>query len=215
MDKRNFQAEMDGVLSRLDPQAASSLLLHSCCAPCSSYVLEYLARHFRITVFYYNPNIDPAEEYARRLSEQERLIGLLPAEHAVAVIAGAYEPAVYEKFVAGLESEPEGGSRCERCFRLRMEETARLAKARGFDYFSTTLTVSPHKNAPLINAIGEELGDRYGVSYLVSDFKKKGGYQRSIELSKQFGLYRQNYCGCKFARPSGEQQRAAENEQSV
>ncbi len=199
---QNVQKEMDRLLSRLQSAGeVPSLFLHSCCAPCSSYCLEYLLPYFRITVFYYNPNIAPSEEYEKRLAEQERLIALLApsAPHGLELLAGDYRPEEYEAAVASLQQEPEGGARCTACFRLRLAETARLAAVQGFDYFATTLTVSPHKNAPLINEIGLAAGTQYGVRYLPSDFKKKNGYLRSIQLSKEYGLYRQNYCGCKYS----------------
>ena len=199
-----FQKEMDGLLSSLAAEgAAPSLLLHSCCGPCSSYVLEYLRPYFQITVFFYNPNIEPAQEYARRLDTQKNLLSALNADggRRVELICGAYEPERYLAAVRGLETEPEGGGRCGVCFRLRLEESARLAAAEGFEYFATTLTVSPHKNALLINGIGQEAGARFGVRYLPSDFKKRGGYLRSVELSREYGLYRQNYCGCQFGIP--------------
>lgn len=206
MVQQNFQKEMDGLLaSLLAGEAAPSLLLHSCCGPCSSYVLEYLRPYFRITVFFYNPNIEPAEEYARRLDTQKKLLSILNADggQPVELLCGEYVPERYLAAVSGLEAEPEGGGRCGVCFRLRLEDSARLAAAEGFDYFATTLTVSPHKNAPLINAIGAEAGLRFGARYLPSDFKKRGGYLRSVELSKAYGLYRQNYCGCRFGLPDG------------
>jgi predicted adenine nucleotide alpha hydrolase (AANH) superfamily ATPase len=198
------QKEMDGLLFSLAAEGAvPSLLLHSCCGPCSSYVLEYLRPYFRITVFFYNPNIEPEEEYIRRLNTQKKLISILNADggRRVELICGGYAPERYLSAVAGLETEPEGGGRCGVCFRLRLEESARLAAAEGFDYFATTLTVSPHKNAPLINAIGGAAGTRFGARYLPSDFKKRGGYLRSVELSREYGLYRQNYCGCRFGLP--------------
>lgn len=181
-----------------------SLLLHSCCAPCSSYVLEYLSQYFRITVFYYNPNITDQQEYDLRVQEQERLIRELPARYPIRFVAGAYEPSSFYQVVKGLEKEPEGGARCEKCFVLRLEETAQLAKAEGYDYFTTTLTISPLKNAPLLNEIGEALAEQYQVAFLNSDFKKKNGYKRSTELSAQYGLYRQDYCGCIYSKVERE-----------
>ena len=166
-----------------------TLLLHSCCAPCSSYVIEYLADYFDITVFYYNPNIQPKEEYEKRKAEQIRLLGLLDIKFSDC----DYDGESFENAVIGLEAEPEGGKRCTVCFELRLMKTAQMAQ--DFDYFATTLTVSPHKNAPLINEIGERVG---GAKYLASNFKKKGGYLRSIELAKKYDLYRQDYCGCKY-----------------
>ncbi len=198
--KRNYQKELDRLTESLAKEGRClKLLILSCCGPCSSYVCEYLANYFEITVFYYNPNIEPKEEYEHRLAEQERLIAEMFPGRDVEVIEGAYEPEVYHACVAGFEDEPEGGARCERCFRLRLDAAARLAAERGFDYFTTTLTVSPHKNAPLINRIGEEAAAAAGVPFLNSDFKKKDGYKRSIELSREYGLYRQDYCGCVYS----------------
>ena len=179
------------------------LLLHSCCAPCSTSVIERLAVSFEMAVFYYNPNIFPEVEYEKRKSDQIRLLSDPSYPHRVSIVDSDYDPDAFDRAVRGLENEPEGGRRCERCFLLRLEETAREAKAGGFDYFTTTLTVSPHKNAGQINAIGEMLAEQYGVSYLFSDFKKKDGYKRSIALSETYGLYRQHYCGCQFSLPSG------------
>lgn len=197
-NQRNYQKELDGVLQGLD--RVPTLLLHSCCAPCSSYVLEYLSQYFSITVFYYNPNIASGEEYEKRLAEQRRLIAALPVKHPIMLEAGAYAPEAFYTAVQGFEQEPEGGSRCFRCYRLRLEETAALAHQKGFDYFTTTLSISPLKNATWLNEIGEALSDVYEVTYLVSDFKKKGGYQRSIALSREYDLYRQNFCGCVYSR---------------
>lgn len=176
------------------------LLLHSCCAPCSSYVLEYLSKYFSITVFYYNPNISPLEEYLKRKDEQVRLIREMSFLYPVDILDCDYDNEVYECRIKGLENEPERGSRCSVCFRLRLEKTAGAAMRGGFDYFGTTLTVSPYKNASLINELGGELENTYGVKFLYSDFKKKNGYKRSIELSSEYHLYRQNYCGCKYSK---------------
>ena len=200
MNKRNFQKEMDALLSELENEAPKKLLLHSCCAPCSSYVLEYLSEYFSITVMYFNPNITSAEEYEHRLCEQKRLCAELPAKNPINVIAGEYLPESFYDAVKGLENEREGGARCKKCFELRLAYTAKAAKDGGFDCFATTLTLSPLKNAALINEIGERLADEYGVKYLCSDFKKREGYKRSIELSREYSLYRQNYCGCEFSR---------------
>ena len=178
------------------------LLLHACCAPCASHVLDYLAPYFDITVFFHNPNIGPAGEFEKRAEEMRRFLGLFP--HSVGLILPPYEPETFYAAAAGLESAPEGGPRCEKCFRLRLEATAKAAKEGGFDYFATTLTVSPHKNAPLLNRLGAELAARYGVPYLVSDFKKKNGYLHSIQLSREYDLYRQNYCGCVFSRQAAQ-----------
>lgn len=199
---RNYQAELDRIIENLDEPP--TLLLHSCCAPCSSYVLEYLSRYFRITVFYYNPNIYPADEFYKRLAEQKRLIERMPLENPVSFIGSEHYPERFYSAVKGLESLPEGGERCRICFRLRLEETARIAAQRRMDYFTTTLTISPHKNAGVLNEVGNEAGEKYGVRFLPSDFKKRGGYQRSTELSRQYSIYRQNYCGCVFSIPKEE-----------
>ncbi|MDO5415913.1 MAG: epoxyqueuosine reductase QueH [Lachnospiraceae bacterium] len=201
MNKRNYQKELETVIEKNQKaDYVPRLLLHSCCAPCSSYVLEYLSKYFAITVLYYNPNIYPPEEIRKRADEQERLIASMPMEHAAVYLEGRYEPEVFYETVKGHEGDKEGGERCFLCYRLRLEEAARQAKAGGFDYFTTTLSISPLKNAEKLNEIGEELAEEYGVAYLNSDFKKKNGYKRSTELSAEYGLYRQNYCGCVFSR---------------
>ena len=210
MNARNFQRELDRLLERLAAEGrVPRLFLHSCCAPCSSYVLEYLSKYFEITVFYYNPNIYPPKESDERLAEVRRLVSEMEFAHPVTVVAGAYDPALFFDAVKGLEAEKEGGARCERCFRLRLMEAARLAKDGGYDYFTTTLTVGPKKDARLLNQLGEEIGSMYGVAYLNSDFKKKNGPFRSLELSEQYGLYRQDYCGCVFSRRGGDAGAAA------
>lgn len=201
MNKRNFQREMDLLIEKNQKDGIiPSLLLHSCCAPCSSYVLEYLSDYFNITVLYYNPNISPKEEYLHRLNEEKRLISEMTFKNPVLILDCTYDTREYFDCVEGLEREPEGGKRCEKCFDLRLSYTAKTAKEKGFDFFATTLTISPLKNARLINEIGEKLGEQYGVKYLCSDFKKKEGYKRSIILSKEYNLYRQNYCGCVFSK---------------
>lgn len=208
MNQRNYQRELDKILERLS-RGEKSLFLHSCCAPCSSYVLEYLSAYFPITVFYYNPNISFAEEYQHRLSEQRHLIECLNREgggYPIEALEGEYEPECFFSAARGLEECPEGGERCEKCFRLRLEETARQAAAVGADYFATTLSISPLKNAPLLNRIGEELASTYGILWLPSDFKKKNGYKRSVELSAKYELYRQDYCGCVFSRQERDRQ---------
>lgn len=203
--RRNYQKELERSISEFESRGVRpSVLLHSCCAPCSSYVLEYLLKHFRITVFYYNPNIEPEEEYFFRLAEQKRLAEEMAGPGVLEVIGGDYEPDRFHETVRGLEREPEGGRRCRECFRLRLYWTAHLAAERGFDLFTTTLTISPYKNAPMLNEVGEEAARKYGVPFLNSDFKKKGGYRRSIELSEQYGLYRQDYCGCVYSRRGKE-----------
>lgn len=196
----NYQKELDKLLARLaEEEKTPGLLLHSCCAPCSSYVLEYLSQYFCITVFYYNPNIFPESEYTKRILEQQTLISRMRVKHPVSFIAGPYDKDRFYQMAAGLEDAKEGGARCMKCYELRLREAAEVAKAGGFDYFTTTLTISPLKNAVRLNEIGLRLAKEYGVSYLVSDFKKKNGYKRSIELSKEYGLYRQDYCGCEFS----------------
>lgn len=197
----NYQKELDKLLSDLEQKGEKkTLLLHSCCAPCSSYVLEYLSRYFYITVFYYNPNIYPPEEYDTRVKEQKRLVSQMPVSLPVQVAEGAYEPELFFETVRGMEQLPEGGERCFRCYELRMRKAAEYAADHGFDYFTTTLTISPLKNAGKLNEIGLKLAEETGVPYLVSDFKKKNGYKRSIELSAEYELYRQNYCGCVYSR---------------
>lgn len=197
----NYQKLLEKMLAKIDSsQPPKRLLLHSCCAPCSSYCLEYLSQYFSITIFYYNPNIAPEEEYRMRVEEQKRLISQLPAKYPISFIEGKYDPERFYDIAKGLEKVPEGGERCFRCYRLRLEEAAIEAKKGGYDYFATTLTISPLKNAQKLNEIGEELSEKYGVAHLPSDFKKKNGYKRSIELSHEYGLYRQNYCGCVFSK---------------
>lgn len=196
-----YQKRLDQIIEeQVKEGRVPTLLLHSCCAPCSSYTLEYLSQYFKITVFYYNPNIYPSEEFAKRVEEQQRLIQALPAQYPISFIEGDYDSKEFYAVTKGLEKEPEGGLRCFECFRLRLEKSAILSKENGFDYFTTTLTISPLKNADKLNEIGEELAEKYGVKFLPSDFKKRGGYQRSIQLSKEYNLYRQNYCGCIFSQ---------------
>lgn len=198
--KKNYQLELDRELEKIAASGeVPSLLLHSCCGPCSSYVLEYLAHYFEITVYYYNPNVYPPGEYEKRLSEQMRVISEMPFSRPVSLLPAEYAPEQFLRAVNGLEGEREGGARCAECFRLRLEDSARKAATFGFDYFTTTLSVSPHKNAELLNAIGSEMARKYGVTYLYSDFKKRDGYKRSVALSQRYGLYRQKYCGCQFS----------------
>ena len=197
----NYQKELDKLIKKLEAeQRVPRLLLHSCCAPCSSYVLEYLSSYFSITVFYYNPNISPESEYTKRLFEQQMLIDRLPARYPVAFAAGPYDSERFFQMAKGLEQVKEGGERCFRCYELRLREAAKMAKNAEFDYFTTTLSISPLKKADKLNEIGVRLGEEYGISYLMSAFKKKNGYRRSIELSKEYNLYRQDYCGCVFSR---------------
>lgn len=214
MNKVNYQKQLEEILRRLpeenngchDPRTVpvsgkKKLLIHSCCAPCSSYVLEYLRDFFDITVLYYNPNITERQEYEKRTAEQKRLIEEMNREAPsfITMETGRYEPEAFFAAAKGLEQLPEGGERCFRCYELRLRETARLAGEEGFDYFTTTLTISPLKHADKLNDIGRRLGAQYGVPFLPSDFKKKNGYKRSIELSREFGLYRQDYCGCEYS----------------
>ncbi len=207
--KRNYQKELDALIEGIGEGEPPRLFLHSCCAPCSSYVLEYLSQYFSITDFYYNPNISPEEEYRRRARELERLIGEMPAANPVRFEEAPYEPGEFLRAVRGLEDIPEGGERCFACYRLRMREAARRARDGGYDWFATTLSISPLKNAEKINEIGEELAEEYGVKHLPNDFKKKNGYLRSVELSRVYGLYRQDYCGCAFSRAERERAAAA------
>ncbi|MBE5873083.1 MAG: epoxyqueuosine reductase QueH [Lachnospiraceae bacterium] len=202
MNQRNYQKELDKLLQSLQGRV-SRLFLHSCCAPCSSYVLEYLCPYFDITVFYYNPNISASEEYKKRVEEQKRLIAAYNAEgkgHPIKIVEGDYEPAKFYEAVKGYEQCGEGSERCFRCFDLRLRETAVRAKEQGFDYFGTTLTISPLKNAVKLNEIGQNLSEEYAIAWLPSDFKKKNGYKRSVELSAQYELYRQDFCGCSFSK---------------
>ena len=195
--KRNYDREMEAEIARLDGRRPT-LLLHSCCGPCSSAVLERLREHFRVTVLYYNPNIEPEEEYLLRRSEQQRLISLLGED--IGWLPCEYDHASFDAFAPQMADEPEGGKRCLACFALRLNETAEQAKKHGFEYFTTTLSVSPHKNADFVNRAGEEAARRSGVKYLYGDFKKKNGYLRSLQLSAEYALYRQNYCGCLYSK---------------
>ena len=201
MNKINYQKELDSLIESLvKDKKVPTLLLHSCCAPCSSYVLEYLSQYFKITIFFYNPNIYPMEEYSRRVTEQKGLISALKVKHEIRFIEGRYDTENFYNMAKGLEEEKEGGTRCFRCYELRLKEAASIAKEKGYDYFTTTLSISPHKNAQKLNEIGGKLSEEYDVRYLYSDFKKKEGYKRSIELSNEYNLYRQDYCGCVFSK---------------
>ena len=205
MNKRNYQRELDALLTDIEKEhKVPRLFLHSCCAPCSSYVLEYLSNYFEITVLYYNPNIFPESEYTKRIWEQQKLIDEMNVKYPISFMAGPYDKEKFYEMAKGLEEVKEGGVRCFGCYELRLRETARIAAQAGFDYFTTTLSISPLKNAEKLNEIGVKLAEEYGVSYLLSDFKKKNGYKRSIELSKQYGLYRQNYCGCEFSKKTAK-----------
>ena len=193
----NYQLELEKIIK---DNEGKKVLLHSCCAPCSSYVIEYLSKYFKLTIYYYNPNISPYEEYLKRKEEQIRLINTMKTKYKVDIIDSDYDNDLYEEKIKGLENEPERGSRCHVCYGLRLEKTCIKAKELNYDFFGTTLTLSPYKDSKVLNEIGKELMDKYNINYLFSDFKKKEGYKRSIELSKIYNLYRQNYCGCKYSK---------------
>ena len=204
MNKINYQKELDKITDSLNGDVPK-LFLHSCCAPCSSYTLEYLSNYFDITVYYFNPNISPKAEFDKRYAEQKRLIEALPSKHTIKLVCGEYDYNDFLKIAKGYENVPEGGERCFRCYRMRLESTAKLAKEQGFDYFCTTLSISPLKNSQKINEIGYEVAEKYGIKWLPSDFKKKEGYKRSIELSRKYQLYRQNFCGCVFSKENKDE----------
>lgn len=207
-NKENYQLLLERTLKAIEGlEKKKTLLLHACCAPCSSYVLEYLSKYFDITLFFYNPNIYPEEEFRFREDELRRLIGEMPLPSGVNIISDRYEPTEFFDIARGYEELPEGDERCRRCYALRLEESARAAKEGGFDYFCTTLSISPYKNAEWLNTIGKEMSEKYGVGYLFSDFKKKDGYKRSCQLSEQYSLYRQDYCGCVFSKREAEKRR--------
>jgi len=208
----NYQEELEKIIEQ---NKGKTLLLHSCCAPCSSYVLEYLSDYFKITILYYNPNISPYSEYLKRKEEQIRLINTIKTKYKVDILDIDYENDIWEEQIKGLENEPERGIRCDKCYRLRLSKTALKAKELGYDFFGTTLTVSPYKNSNTLNEIGKELMNEYKVNYLFSDFKKKDGYKRSIELSKKYNLYRQDYCGCVYSKYQSELKRSTVNEESI
>lgn len=200
-EQRNFQKELERLIQKQEAAGiVPRLLLHSCCAPCSSYVIEYLSQFFSLTVFYYNPNISREEEYKKRVQEQKRFIQEFPAKNKVDFIEGDYDTDSFYSTVKGLEKCKEGGERCFKCYELRLRKTAQLAKELSFDYFTTTLSISPLKNSVKLNEIGQQLGEEFEVPYLLSNFKKKEGYKRSIQLSKEYNLYRQNYCGCIYSQ---------------
>ena len=200
MNKINYQNQLDRIIENISPEKPPRLLLHSCCAPCSSYTLEYLSRYFNITVYYFNPNISPKQEFDKRFEEQKRLISQMPFKNSVTLVEGDYNYDDFLEIAKGLENVPEGGERCFRCYKMRLESTARLAKEQGFDYFCTTLSISPLKNSQKINELGFEIEEKYGVKWLPSDFKKREGHKRSIQLSREYSLYRQNFCGCVFSK---------------
>lgn len=206
----NYQKELDKVITSLNGKKPL-LLLHACCAPCSSYVLEYLSKYFNITLFFYNPNITYSEEYEKRVNELKHLVKSMNLDSEIDIIEGAYEPEKFYEISKGLEKVPEGGERCFKCYELRLREAALATKDKGFDYFTTTLSISPLKNAAKLNEIGKMLSEEYGVAYLFSDFKKKNGYKRSIELSKEYNLYRQDYCGCIYSKVAREEEKCQNN----
>ena len=206
--KENYQKILDETIAGLEEKGeVPKLLLHSCCAPCSSYVLEYLSNYFYITVLYYNPNIYPEEEYYHRAAEQKRFIKEFPTKYPVTFVEGKFEPERFYEAVKGYETIHEGGERCFRCYELRLREAAEYAKKLNCDYFTTTLSISPMKNAAKLNEIGGRLSEEYGIPYLYSDFKKRDGYKRSTVISAEYGMYRQDYCGCVFSKREREEQK--------
>ena len=211
---RNYAKELERLIQKLQQEGkVPRLLLHACCAPCSSAVLEYLSQYFAITLLYYNPNIAPLEEYQKREAELRRLVSQMKFTHPVELLPCQYDGQAIVQAARGLEGEPEGGKRCEACFRLRLRYAAQEAARLRFDYYTTTLSISPMKNAPLLNQLGEEIGREFGVAHLPSDFKKKDGYKRSVQLSKEYDLYRQDYCGCAFSK--AQRQREKEEREEV
>lgn len=211
---RNYAKELERLIQKLQQEGkVPRLLLHACCAPCSSAVLEYLSQYFAITLLYYNPNIAPLEEYQKREAELRRLVSQMKFTHPVELLPCQYDGQAFVQAARGLEGEPEGGRRCEACFRLRLRYAAQEAARLRFDYYTTTLSISPMKNAPLLNQLGEEIGREFGVAHLPSDFKKKDGYKRSVQLSKEYDLYRQDYCGCAFSK--AQRQREKEEREEV
>lgn len=207
----NYQLEMEKIIeSEIEKNRVPRLLLHACCAPCSSRVLEVLGNYFHITILYYNPNIFPEVEFEKRLTELQRLVKELKTKYPVEVWPGRYDPKEFFTMAKGYEKDKEGGERCFKCYRLRLEETAKLAKEYQFDYFTTTLSISPYKNSRVLNEIGQELADKYHLAYLFADFKKKNGYHRSIELSQEYHLYRQDYCGCIYSKQERDEKKKKE-----
>ena len=213
--KRNYQKELDGLLAKLAPGEKPRLLLHSCCGPCSSAVLEYLCPRFRVSLLWYNPNLYPETEFDRRLAAQKELLEKMGLRDEVELLVEPWRAVDFQQIARGQENEPEGGARCTECFRLRLSETAKLAAARGFDYFCTTLTLSRYKDAVRINALGERVAAETGARWLPSDFKKQGREMRSAALAEVFGLYRQRYCGCEFSLRSREQKNESEKGETI
>lgn len=214
MNKQNYHQKMlEMIKEYCDEEKVPRLLLHSCCAPCSSYCLELLFQHFEITVLYYNPNIYPPEEYFMRAEEQERFINSFPAKHMITYAEGEYDTEKFYAMAKGMEQLPEGGERCFACYELRLREAAEYAKKYGFDFFTTTLSISPLKNAEKLNEIGRKLEEEYGVKYLYSDFKKQNGYKRSTEISNEYDMYRQYYCGCVYSKKQRDDEIAAKEQE--
>lgn len=215
MNKQNYHIKMLQMIEEhCNEEKVPKLLLHSCCAPCSSYCLELLSQYFEVTVFYYNPNIFPPEEYAMRVEEQDRFIREFPAKHLVSFVEGTYDTKKFYEMAKGMEQLKEGGERCFACYEMRLRESAEYAKAQGFDFFTTTLSISPLKNAAKLNEIGEKLETEYGVKYLYSDFKKQNGYKRSTEISNEYEMYRQYYCGCVYSKKQRDDEIALRNAQN-
>lgn len=208
----NYNVEMEKILEEIKKSNITpKLLLHSCCAPCSSHVISVLTNYFDITILYYNPNIEPFEEYKKRKQEEIRFINEFPNKNKLDIIDCDYDNNIFHEMSKGLEQEKEGGARCVKCYHLRLDKTASIAKELNYDYFATTLTVSPLKNSEKLNTIGLFLENKYNIKYLVSDFKKKEGYKHSIELAKKYDLYRQDYCGCIYSKEQRELEKANKN----
>ena len=210
MNKVNYHQKMlELIKANCGENQVPRLLIHSCCAPCSSYCLEVLSQYFEVTVFYYNPNIYPPEEYTMRVTEQDRFVQEFPSKHKISFVEGAYDTDKFYAMAKGMEHLPEGGERCFACYELRLRESAEYAKSNGFDFFTTTLSISPLKNAQKLNEIGAKLEEEYGVRYLYSDFKKQNGYKRSTEISNEYEIYRQYYCGCVYSKKQRDEEIAA------
>ena len=212
MNQRNYQKELDQLLVKIDNEPKKTLFLHCCCAPCSSYVTEYLSAHFHLVLFFYNPNITEKDEYEKRKQELLRLISEKEYPGKIDIVEADYDSESFYEMAKGMEKVPEGGERCFLCYELRLREAAELAKKMQMDYFTTTLSISPLKNAEKLNEIGDALAEEYGIAYLNSDFKKKNGYKRSVELSEQYGMYRQYYCGCVFSKNQRDREIALKNQ---
>lgn len=213
MNRVNYQKKLDEMIEQFKEQnLIPHILIHSCCAPCSSYVLEYMTQYFRITDFYYNPNIEPKKEYDKRVKELEKLLNKMELKNPVDFVVGDYDNEAYKEAVKFFEGEPEGGKRCSLCFHMRLSEAAKKARKLGIKYCTTTLTISPLKNVELINRIGKSVSQKYGVTWIPSEFRRKGGFQRSIELSRKYDLYRQNYCGCIFSKFEIDEKRRMKEE---